>query len=139
MVDSVIEVLKENGVPLNGKIGIDIMDLQSYSAFARKGVNLVNGWPALSEARVIKTPEEIELLKISSTVGDTCMWKIRNEWLKPGIREADITAKVNELLYEEGFDFVYDIICASGGNTSPYRRWHTDRMMRDGDLVIFDI
>ncbi|MFH1329613.1 MAG: Xaa-Pro peptidase family protein [Actinomycetota bacterium] len=139
MVDSIVEVLKENGIPLNGKIGIDIMDLQSYNAFGRKGVNLVNGWPALSEARVLKTPEEIELLKISSTVGDTCMWKIRNEWLKPGIREADITAKVNELLYEEGFDFVYDIICASGGNTSPYRRWHTDRMMRDGDLVIVDI
>jgi Xaa-Pro aminopeptidase len=139
MVDSVVDVLKENGIPLDGRIGIDIMDLQSYNTFAKKGVNLVNAWPALSEARVIKTPEEIELLKISSTVGDACMWKIRNEWLKPGIRECDITAKVNELLYEEGFDFVYDIICASGGNTSPYRRWHTDRMIRDGDLVIVDI
>ncbi len=139
MADSVIDVLKENNIPLNGRIGIDIMDMQAYSAFTEKGVNLVNAWPAMSEARVIKTPEEIECLKISSTIGDTCMWKIRNEWLKPGIRECDLTAWVNNLLYEEGFDFVYDIIVASGGNTSPYRRWHTDKMIRDGDLVVVDI
>ena len=88
---------------------------------------------------MVKTPEEIECLKISSTVGDAAMWKIKYEWLKPGIKEADITAKVNEFLYAEGFDFVYDIIVASGGNTSPYRRWHTDRMIRDGDLVVVDI
>lgn len=138
MVDSVIDVLKEHNVD-KGKVGIDIMDLRAYQAFTNKGINLVNAWPVLSEARVIKTPEEIELLKISSTVGDAAMWKIKYEWLKPGIKEADITAKVNEFLYAEGFDFVYDIIVAAGGNTSPYRRWHTDRMIRNGDLVIVDI
>ena len=113
--------------------------VDSVIDFTAKGINLVNAWPALSAARVIKTPEEIELLKISSTVGDAAMWKIKHEWLKPGIKEADITAKVNEFLYAEGFDFVYDIIVASGGNTSPYRRWHTDRMIRNGDLIIVDI
>jgi Xaa-Pro aminopeptidase len=138
MVDSVIDALKEHNVD-KGKVGIDIMDLRAYQAFTAKGINLVNAWPALSAARVIKTPEEIELLKISSTVGDAAMWKIKHEWLKPGIKEADITAKVNEFLYAEGFDFVYDIIVAAGGNTSPYRRWHTDRMIRNGDLVIVDI
>ena len=138
MVDSVIDVLKEYNVD-KGKVGIDIMDMRAYQAFTNKGINLVNAWPALSEARVVKTPEEIECLKISSTVGDAAMWKIKYEWLKPGIKEADITAKVNEFLYAEGFDFVYDIIVASGGNTSPYRRWHTDRMIRDGDLVVVDI
>ncbi len=45
---------------------------------------------------------------------------------------------MNEYLYEQGFDFVYDIIVASGGNTSPYRRWHTDKVIRQGDLVIVD-
>ena len=45
---------------------------------------------------------------------------------------------MNEYLYEQGFDFVYDIIVASGGNTSPYRRWHTDKVIREGDLVIVD-
>jgi Xaa-Pro aminopeptidase len=82
--------------------------------------------------------DELECLKISSAIGDTSFWKIEHEWLKPGIKESAITAKVNEYLYEHGFDFVYDIIVASGGNTSPYRRWHTDKVIREGDLVIVD-
>jgi len=138
MAAGVMKVLKENGVEKE-KIGIDIMDLKSYETLKNSGLNLVNCWPAMSAARTIKTTDEIELLKISSAYGDAAMWKIKNEWLKPGVKESYITAKVNEFLYEEGFDFVYDIICASGGNTNPYRRWHTDRLIRYGDLVIVDI
>ncbi len=138
MAQSVYDVLKENGLERE-KIGIDIMDMRAYHALTGKGLDIVNGWPALSEARVVKTRDEIECLKISSAFGDAAMWKIKNEWLRPGVKESYITAKVNEFLYEEGFDFVYDIIVASGGNTSPYRRWHTDKLIRQGDLVIVDI
>jgi len=137
MVDSVYRVLEENHVT-GEKIGVDMMDPSATAAFQRRGLTLVSGWPAMSGARVVKTPDEIECLKISSAIGDTSMWKIENEWLKPGVTEAHITAKVNEYLYEKGFDFVYDIIVASGGNTSPYRRWHTDKTVRLGDLVIVD-
>jgi len=43
--------------------------------------------------------------------------------------------------YEEVVAFAkrHDIIVASGGNTSPYRRWHTDKVIRQGDLMIVDI
>jgi Xaa-Pro aminopeptidase len=137
MVESVYRVLDENGVTKE-KIGVDMMDPSATAAFERKGLTLVSAWPAMSGARVVKTPDEIECLKISSAIGDTSFWMIQNEWLKPGVTEAHITAKVNEYLYEKGFDFVYDIIVASGGNTSPYRRWHTDKTIRLGDLVIID-
>src|SRR5438270_10509542 len=67
------------------------------------------------------------------------MWKIKYEWLKPGIREREIEAKVHEFMLSAGCEIIYDIIVASGGNTSPYRRWHTDKIVRQGDLVIVDI
>ncbi len=137
MTDSIIEVLKENGVDKE-PIGIDIYDPSAAAAFERKGLKTQSAWPVMSAARVRKTPDEIESLKISSAIGDTSVWKIQNEWAKPGVKESYITAKVNEYLYEQGFDFVYDIIVASGGNTSPYRRWHTDRVIRPGDLLIVD-
>ncbi|MFZ0215974.1 MAG: Xaa-Pro peptidase family protein [Candidatus Dormiibacterota bacterium] len=137
MVASVHRVLEENHVA-GEKVGVDMMDPAALAAFQRAGLNIVSAWPVMSGARVIKTPDEIECLKISSAIGDTSMWKIENEWLRPGVTEAHITAKVNEYLYEKGFDFVYDIIVASGGNTSPYRRWHTDKTIRQGDLVIVD-
>jgi Xaa-Pro aminopeptidase len=42
-------------------------------------------------------------------------------------------------MLERGCEIIYDIIVASGGNTSPYRRWATDKIIRQGDLVIIDI
>ncbi|HLH68582.1 MAG TPA: Xaa-Pro peptidase family protein [Candidatus Dormibacteraeota bacterium] len=137
MAQSIMEVLKEHHVDKE-RIGVDVYDPSAYAAFQELNLNVVSAWPAMSGARVIKTPDEIELLKISSAIGDTAFWKIEHEWLKPGVRESEITAKVNEYLYSQGFDFVYDIIVASGGNTSPYRRWHTDKVIRQGDLVIID-
>lgn len=138
MADSVIDVLKEHGVQ-NERIGIDNVDMAALQAFEERGVKLVNAWPVMSKARVVKTRDEIELLKQASSIGDAAMWKIKYEWLKPGVRERDIEAKVHEFMLSQGCEIIYDIIVASGGNTSPYRRWATDKIIRQGDLVIVDI
>lgn len=138
MADSVIEVLEEHGVR-NERIGIDNLDMAALRAFQERGINVVDGWPAMSAARVIKTRDEIELLKQAASIGDAAMWKIKYEWLKPGVREREIEAKVHEFMLSQGCEIIYDIIVASGGNTSPYRRWATDKIIRQGDLVIVDI
>ncbi len=138
MVDSVIEVLEEHGLRKE-RIGIDNLDMPALQAFQEKGLNIVNGWPAMSAARVVKTRDEIELLKQASSIGDAAMWKIKYEWLKPGVREREIEANVHHFMLERGCEIIYDIIVASGGNTSPYRRWATDKMIRQGDLIIVDI
>ena len=100
MADSILDVLKENGVEKE-KIGVDIADPSAAAAFERAGINTVSAWPVMSGARVVKTPDELECLKISSAFGDTSFWKIEHEWLKPGVKESYITAKVNEYLYEQ--------------------------------------
>ena len=138
MVNTIIEVLDEAGVR-NERIGIDNLDMPSLKAFQDAGLNIVNGWPAMSGARVVKTRDEIELLKMAASIGDAAMWKIKHEWLKPGVTEREIEAKVHEFMLDRGCEIIYDIIVASGGNTSPYRRWATDKMIRQGDLVIIDI
>jgi len=137
MVDSVLDVLREHKVEKE-RVGIDSLDMASLSAFQSKGVNVVNAWPAMSAARVIKTPDEIELLKQSAAIGDAAMYKARYEWAKPGITERELSGKMSEYMYSKGCEIVYEIIVASGGNTSPYRRWPTDKMIRQGDLVIID-
>ena len=139
MAQSVYEVLKEAGVE-KGKIGMDMFDYQSLQSFKKLNLNIVSAWPVMSGARVVKTADEIECIKITTAFGDAAFWKLKNEWLKPGVSENYIGAKVSEFFYEfGGFEHVYDIIVASGGNTSPYRRWHTDKLIRQGDLVIIDM
>ncbi len=138
MAASVMDVLSAHGLKKE-RIGIDNFDMASLTAFQRAKLNVVDGWPAISAARVVKTPDEIELLKQASSIGDAAMWRIKYEWLKPGVREREIEAKVHEFMLERGCEIIYDIIVASGGNTSPYRRWATDKLIRQGDLVIVDI
>ena len=138
MVEGVVAVLKKNKVDKE-KIGIDNLDMPSLKALQDAKLNIVNGWPAMSAARVVKTRDEIELLKQSASIGDAAMWHIKYEWLKPGVTEREIEGKVHEFMLDRGCEIIYDIIVASGGNTSPYRRWATNKMVRQGDLVIVDI
>lgn len=137
MVDSVLEVLRENKVEKE-RIAIDSMDMASLNAFQSKELNVVNAWPAMSAARVVKTPDEIELLKQAAAIGDASMYKARYEWAKPGITERELSAKITNFMYTKGCEIVYEVIVASGGNTNPYRRWPTDKIIRQGDMVIID-
>jgi Xaa-Pro aminopeptidase len=61
------------------------------------------------------------------------------EELKPGVREADIVAKANELLYSMGSDDVEAINAISGERCNPHPHNFTDRIVRPGDQAFFDI
>ncbi len=138
MVASVMEVLREHGLTKE-KIGVDNLDFPALHAFEKAGLHIVNGWPAMSRARVVKTPDEIEQIKMSAAIGDAAMWHIKNEWLVPGVTERQIESQVHKFMLDRGCEIIYDIIVASGGNTSPYRRWATDKLIQQGDLLIVDI
>lgn len=137
MVDSILEVLREHKVEKE-RIAIDSMDMASLNAFQSKGLTMVNAWPAMSAARVVKTPDEIELLKQTAAIGDASMYKARYEWAKPGITERELSGKIIDFMYAKGCEIVYEVIVATGGNTNPYRRWPTDKIIRQGDMVIID-
>ena len=64
MVATVKQVLVDNGVQ-NEKIGVDQLDMPALHAMEKAGIKIVNGWPAMSRARVVKTIDEIEHLKMS--------------------------------------------------------------------------
>ena len=59
--------------------------------------------------------------------------------LKPGVRENDIVARANKMLYEMGSDDVEAINAISGERCSPHPHNFTDRMVRPGDQAFFDI
>jgi len=139
MVAGVVDVLKEKKV-YGEKIGVDIMDMWVHSAFEEAGVKLVNAWPAMSEARLIKTVDELECCKISAAIADSCFDMIRNEWLKrPGLTESQLAGNIIKFFTDHGFEEGQAFCVASGGNTNPYSRWWSDKPIRWGDMVICDI
>ena len=61
------------------------------------------------------------------------------EKLKPGIKENEIVAEANKMLYDLGSDQVEAINAVSGERTSPHPHVFSDRLIRPGDQAYFDI
>ena len=138
MAESICDVLKEHGV-MHELIGLDTIDETGGRALAEAGIKRVNAWPAMTEARRIKTVDELELLKQASAIGDSCFYQVHEEWLKPGVKECELAGNIMGYLASQGFQMPWEPCVASGGHTNPYRRSFSEKIIRHGDLVIVDI
>ena len=86
----------------------------------------------------IKNVDEITLLNQAAAMVDG-VYHMMYEELKPGVRENDIVAWANKMLYEHGSDDVEAINAISGERCSPHPHNFTDRLLRPGDQAFFDI
>jgi hypothetical protein len=78
-------------------------------------------------AREIKNWDEIQLLTQAASMVDGVYHMIYEE-LKPGVRENDIVALSNKMLYEMGSDDVEAINAISGERCNPHPHNFTDRL-----------
>jgi Xaa-Pro aminopeptidase len=109
-----------------------------FEAFARKGITCVHGKPVMDFARMIKTADEIELIKMSCSNAERAFGAIADA-IRPGVRECDLVGIAMKELYAEGDDHTEDLVCMSGENTNPFGWTFTDRMIRPGDLIYIDV
>jgi len=139
VVNGIADLMAEYGVE-NEPLGIDGTTLQMlYSqAFSTKGIQTVHGKPTMDEARMIKTSDEIELMRITCANSEKAFAAIVDA-IKPGVRECDLVGVGVKALYEEGDDHTEDLVCCSGYNTNPYGWSFTDKPIRPGDLIYIDV
>jgi Xaa-Pro dipeptidase len=90
------------------------------------------------QARLIKTQDEIELLDVAAMMADGAFYELARA-IRPGIRENDLVGIANKVLYSMGSDKVEAVNCCSGPRTNPHHHDFTDRRLRPGDIVFFDI
>jgi Xaa-Pro aminopeptidase len=119
-------------------LGMDISELPMIDALKELGVDVRDGQQTMLDARQIKSPDEIVLLSTAAAMVDGVYQDVY-EALKPGIRENEIVALVNERLYQMGSDDVEGVNAISGERCSPHPHIFSDRMIRPGDQAYFDI
>jgi Xaa-Pro aminopeptidase len=124
-------------------VAIDIWNTPMVKAVPKVFPNaeILDGQEIMMEARMIKTEDEIKLLRIANAITArgmaTAAELIHN---KPGLRENEVLAAAFKEMYEEGAEWTQcQNIVASGPYTCPYRRFTSDRIIWPGDLVIVDI
>jgi len=119
-------------------IGVDIVEPPMMFELQKLGLEIRDGQQVMLDAREIKNIDEIVLLNQASAMVDATYHMIGEE-LKPGVRENDIVARANKLLYELGSDDVEAINAISGERCNPHPHNFTDRIVRPGDQAFFDI
>ena len=135
--EEIMSYLKQAGVA-DMPIGLDIAETAMFFELQNAGMNIVDGQQVMLDAREIKNIDEITLLNQAATMVDGVYHMIYEE-LKPGVRENDIVALSNQMLYEMGSDDVEAINAIFGERCSPHPHNFTDRMFRPGDQAFFDI
>src|SRR5216684_5615346 len=119
-------------------LGVDLIEPGMWLELEKAGLKLVDGQQVMLDAREIKNIDEITLLNQAAAMVDGVYHSIY-EALKPGVRENDIVALANKILYEMGSDDVEAINAISGERCNPHPHNFTDRILRPGDQAFFDI
>lgn len=130
-------ILGDYGVD-NEPLGVDIMELPMLRALEREGLEVVDGQQAILDAREIKTPEEIELLKQAAGMVDAVYEDIARA-IRPGRRENELVALANEKLFLMGAERVECVNSVSGGRGTPHSHTFSDRMIQPGDMIFLDL
>jgi len=133
----IASLIREAGVG-NMPVGVDLIEPPMMFELQKAGLNVKDGQQVMLEAREVKNIDEIALLNRAAAMVDGA-YHLIHEQLKPGIRENDIVAKVNEFLYTHGSDDVEAVNAISGERCNPHPHNFTDRMLRPGDQAFFDI
>jgi Xaa-Pro dipeptidase len=119
-------------------LGLDIVEPPMLFELQRLGIDVRDGQQIMLDAREIKNIDEIVLLNQAAAMVDG-VYQMIHEELKPGVRESDLVARANKMLYEMGSDDVEAINAISGERCNPHPHNFTDRLVRPGDQAFFDI
>ena len=122
----------------NEPLGIDVVEPPILFALQREGITVVDGQQLISDAREIKTVDEISLLNHSAMMVDAAYHELYTA-MKPGMRENEAVGLVNKILYDLGSEYVEGVNAISGERCSPHPHVFSDRVLRPGDPVYYDI
>ena len=128
--------LEELGVARE-RIGIDHLDHTGFEALRRERITLADARVPLEKARAIKTGDELILLRQSCAVADIAICAVKDA-IKPGVTENELFALLTAVNMRYDGEHMESRLLAAGGNTMPWFRYASDRLVRAGDLVAFD-
>src|SRR5512143_1060914 len=129
--------LEERGLEKE-PLGVDVVEPPVLFALQKEGLTVVDGQQLMQEARVIKTQDEITLLSMACSMVDAAYEELYR-YMKPGIRENECVGLVNNVLYSLGSEYVEGVNAISGERCNPHPHIFSDRVLRPGDPVYYDI
>lgn len=130
------DVLEERGLA-GERIGIDVLDFNGFSALQALGLELADADRAMSAARIIKLPDEVELMRRSCTVVDDALREMERA-IRPGVSENELLSIFWQRILAQGGEHCFTRLLVSGQKTNPWLHEADGKLVEAGDLVAID-
>lgn len=132
----------ENIFEMNDNVGFEekYVTYEQYKRYLQLyKVNLLETEGLIENQRIVKDEEETEFIQKACEITDKSFeYIIRN--IKKGMTEKDIAFEIEKFMIKNGADgLAFDLIVASGENSSMPHAVPTDRVIQQGDIIQFDI
>jgi Xaa-Pro dipeptidase len=137
----VLEGLRQLGLR-SERMGVDNLNLEAVQALRNTGIEVVDGWRALNQARAVKTIDELQLIRWTTRAKERGYDLVRAALRQSDLPEERLSRIMLDYLLDQGFEAgsefvsIYD---SSRADSRPHNEpMGTDLVVVDGDLVICD-
>lgn len=132
----IVDLLKTHG---DGRLrlAVDKCEPPALVALQRWGVEVVEGQEITEHARVVKSPEEIELMLWSVRVCEAAIERMRRR-SEPGRSEVEIWAELHHENIRYGGEYIETRLLSSGTRTNPWYQQASDRRTELGEMLAVD-
>lgn len=140
-VDQAVNGLKQLDVA-SERIGVDCLNLAAVDGLKAAGVQLIDGLPAINQARVVKTVDELQLIRWTTKAKERGYDLVRQALRDSDPPEDKLSRIMLDYLMDQGFEAgsefisIYDSSLA--GTRSHNEPMGADLIVKEGDLVICD-
>lgn len=138
LLEEVAEISKSLGLS-SVSFEQDYVTFASYTQYAEKmEAELKPASGLIEKIRMIKTPEEVEVLKAAAKIADDAFEHICT-FIKPGMAEVEVSNELEFFMRKQGAtSSSFDIIVASGSRSALPHGVASDKKIEEGDMVTLD-
>jgi Xaa-Pro dipeptidase len=119
------------------RLAVERVDFEFTDLLRSRGLNLANGTETLLEARRLKQPAELLVMREAVGRVEAAMSSMERS-LKAGVTEVELWALLHHDLIASNGEYISTRLAQSGPRTFPYFQEASDRVVADGDLFCLD-
>lgn len=140
-VEQAVTGLKQLGAA-GERVGVDVLNLAAVEGLKGAGIELVDGWPAINSARVVKTIDEIQLIRWTTKAKERGYDLVRQALRDSDPPEDKLSRIMLDYLMDQGFEAGSEFISIYDSSVADMRRHNEpmgdDLVVKEGELVICD-
>ena len=121
----------------NRRIAVDRLDSIGLLALQKLGVQVVDGQALAEQARMIKTPQELNAIRDAIAACQASV-QAMHAAMQPGMTERDLWSVLHQQNIASGGEWIETRLLASGPRTNPWYQECSDRVIEKSDLVALD-